>query len=1066
MNHKKSVYAELLSVLVVVFLVSILFPATTLARVGEFELNCPYWFMLFDRAGYMDITYWYPSTLHPYSNHEMMTGDWAAAVSYSGLNETDTAEWLTDLFIIPSFSTGSPFDFNTYSVSNDPDNPVWTDPNQPSEYEPGSHNYSIGDTGNDAGLSKIGDGKLEVTIHYEVVDLDPNNWSPISFNDDYGSAYVKSERYVILQTYVFRNMHATEDITDLEFYQVMHGHPADAYSDLAGSYNITVVPDSLGNYVPYNSNHQTGNFRYDITLWNNTTGAHQDYMSFSSTVAPDEIGFDEFENLSSEMRYDIENRTLNGRISWENDDMAGAMMWNLPDLDPNESTFITLALMYGHGELVENSLVLTKTDDIDDASCGIDPTDPNNNEITYTIYYANPITDTNDPDYLGTVSDIVITDYLPDGIDLLNVTVTGGGVYNMFSNPRTVTWSNILLDAGDASSVTVTIEVVEAEPTGEIVNTAILTSDVGWVRAVETTDVCCFGGSIIYVDDTASGSNTGLNWNDAYNDLQDAFARASECTTTEIWVASGIYMPDVINGDRNISFELVDDVEIYGGFNGTETTRSDRDFLVNKTILSGDIDPAGTSDSYKVVHADSSITSSAILDGFIITDGYDGIYCDSGNPAVKNCVIADNHDDGVYCTGSDMGISWSIIKDNGGDGFECYGSGKTPTITNSKIRDNDDNGIYSQSSVPVIKNNWIVNNGADGSGYGINLSSPSAAATIRTNTIAHNTDEGVHRSGDGDPNISDCIIWQNNSNDSYAQLTGCTATYSCITNPADPNGVATGADTPDGNGNISANPDFAYPDPLLNNYHLDSDSPCIDKGNPSGNYAGEEDIDTDARVYNSRVDMGADEVSCTDVSNLSDFNGDGIVNYRDFAVLSKSWLHDDPAVSSDPNDIVNWNPKCDLNYDDTVDVDDLAIVADAWLWEACYRLAAEGTLMETMSMMSTMSYDISAPMAFEPVAVMSLEDSDTFIVDDIANQLIEVQLQFKADKIAEAREHRAYLASLPTTEERIAQAEDNILFLERIWLEDEEIQDHYTEQDWDDFIGKIETWIDDLKAGL
>ena len=209
--------------------------------------------------------------------------------------------------------------------------------------------------------------------------------------------------------------------------------------------------------------------------------------------------------------------------------------------------------------------------------------------------------------------------------------------------------------------------------------------------------------------------------------------------------------------------------------------------------------------------------------------------------------------------------------------------------------------------------------------------------------------------------------------------------------------------------------------------------------------------------------MGADEVSCTDVSNISDFNGDGLVNYRDFAVLSKSWLQDDPAVNSDPNDTVNWNPKCDLNYDDTVDIDDLVIVADAWLWEACYRLAAEGTLMETMSMMS---YEISAPMAFEPVAIMSLEDGDTFIVDDVANQLIEVQQQFKADKLAEAREQRAYLASLPTVEERIAQAEDNIEFLERIWLEYEEIQDHYTEQEWDDFIGKIESWIEELQDSL
>ncbi len=35
-----------------------------LASSGQFELNCPYWFMLFDSAGYMDITEWYPSERH------------------------------------------------------------------------------------------------------------------------------------------------------------------------------------------------------------------------------------------------------------------------------------------------------------------------------------------------------------------------------------------------------------------------------------------------------------------------------------------------------------------------------------------------------------------------------------------------------------------------------------------------------------------------------------------------------------------------------------------------------------------------------------------------------------------------------------------------------------------------------------------------------------------------------------------------------------------------------------------------------------------------------------------
>ena len=83
------------------------------------------------------------------------------------------------------------------------------------------------------GGADVNDGKLQITIHYEVVDLGQYGWSPLSFIDANESVYVRSERYVILQTYVFKNIHATEDINNLEFYQMMHGHPANADSDLA-----------------------------------------------------------------------------------------------------------------------------------------------------------------------------------------------------------------------------------------------------------------------------------------------------------------------------------------------------------------------------------------------------------------------------------------------------------------------------------------------------------------------------------------------------------------------------------------------------------------------------------------------------------------------------------------------------------------------------------------------------------------------------------------------------------------------------------------------------------------
>lgn len=96
----------------------------------------------------------------------------------------------------------------------------------------------------------------------------------------------------------------------------------------------------------------------------------------------------------------------------------------------------------------------------------------------------------------------------------------------------------------------------------------------------------------IYVDFGAAGANDGTSWSDAYIDLQDALGTAS--AGDEIWIAEGVYKP-TDGPDRTVSFQLVDGVDIYGGFAGTETTVEQRDWVAHETILSGDIgEPSGS----------------------------------------------------------------------------------------------------------------------------------------------------------------------------------------------------------------------------------------------------------------------------------------------------------------------------------------------------------------------------------------------------------------------------------------------------------------------------------------
>ncbi|GAG54290.1 unnamed protein product, partial [marine sediment metagenome] len=62
--------------------------------------------------------------------------------------------------------------------------------------------------------------------------------------------------------------------------------------------------------------------------------------------------------------------------------------------------------------------------------------------------------------------------------------------------------------------------------------------------------------------------------------------------------------------------------------------------------------------------------------------------------------------------------------------------------------------------------------------------------------------------------------------------------------------------------------DPQFVDPANDDYHLLLNSPCIDAGDPTGDYTGQTDIDGEPRVINGRVDIGADEYSGASIPTL------------------------------------------------------------------------------------------------------------------------------------------------------------------------------------------------------
>lgn len=160
--------------------------------------------------------------------------------------------------------------------------------------------------------------------------------------------------------------------------------------------------------------------------------------------------------------------------------------------------------------------------------------------------------------------------------------------------------------------------------------------------------------NILYVKPGA-GSSVWQEKSNVYNDLQVALASAT--SGDQIWVAGGTYKPTT-GTDRSISFQLIDGVELYGGFAGDETELSQRNWRLNETILSGDIGEVefDSDNSYNVLRADGSaiypITNTTILDGIIVEGGNadgmsgffygGGLFLNNASPIIRNVWFRNN----------------------------------------------------------------------------------------------------------------------------------------------------------------------------------------------------------------------------------------------------------------------------------------------------------------------------------------------------------------------------------------------------------------------------------------
>jgi len=357
-------------------------------------------------------------------------------------------------------------------------------------------------------------------------------------------------------------------------------------------------------------------------------------------------------------------------------------------------------------------------------------------------------------------------------------------------------------------------------------------------------------GKIVYVDIDATGAKNGKSWQNAFVDLRQGLSASS--SGDQIWVAEGTYVPGTKSSD---SYALRSGVEIYGGFKGTETKRTERNWLTNKTTLSGDIGVKGDKlDNISQILQADGISGPVILDGFIISDGYStgftagGMVIENCSPSIKNCVFENNQANGGFSSGGAVTIT----------GFDGPGSpefincifrlNSSSVIGGAVHSNNDDNRPFFKGC--LFEKNTAVRGAAIHNGGGI-------VTSINCTFVGNSAEKGAasYTASGNVTSYINCIVWDNTSTVSTSDIANIgskaisMATYSIV------EGGFTGT------GNLAGNPQFVS----ASDFNIKSTSPAKNSADPnSATYKLPAlDLNGTNRVTFKKLDRGAYEYRCT-----------------------------------------------------------------------------------------------------------------------------------------------------------------------------------------------------------
>lgn len=391
----------------------------------------------------------------------------------------------------------------------------------------------------------------------------------------------------------------------------------------------------------------------------------------------------------------------------------------------------------------------------------------------------------------------------------------------------------------------------------------------------------------------AGGKTFGACGDTWANGCELHYALETRCIAgDELWVKAGTYLASN-EYEPSDSFVLKNGVKMYGGFAGTESSRNQRNWKTNTTLLSGDLngdDAAGfvnISDNSSHVVYISGTNSIPTLDGFTISGGNaatygGGIYVVSATPELDNLIITNNKaatgGGGMYNDGQPRMINVTFTNNLAGNGGGLYAN-KGLMLIMAVFNDNQASlaggAIYNINNYAMYINALFYDNSASQAGGAIynHHSNP----TLLSLTLANNSaplGSAVYNINGSYPNIQSSIFWGNLENgqpgagirqaasgDVNAPMISFSLADGC-----NPGGVWN-TDCGDNAGSNVADAVPLFVDAGAKNFHLLPVSPAIDSGSDVTYNAGFTlDLDGNPRKFGAHVDIGAYE--CQTVIHL------------------------------------------------------------------------------------------------------------------------------------------------------------------------------------------------------